>query len=244
MRLDGKVALITGAARGQGAAEARLFAAHGARVVLADLDGPEGVALAAEIGGMFLPLDVTSESDWQAAIAAIEAAHGRLDVLVNNAGILRRARIEDTDLALFNATVAVNQTGVFLGMKAAVWLMKPTGGSIVNVSSTAGLRGAPEHLAYCASKFAVRGMTKVAAIEFAPYGIRVNSVHPGLIETPMLDPFLDGAAMSAFTERQLVNRAGTPDEVAQMVLFLASDASSYSTGVEFICDGGLTTGSR
>ncbi|MDE1992100.1 MAG: SDR family oxidoreductase [Rhizobiaceae bacterium] len=243
-RLDGKVALISGGARGMGAEEARLFAAEGAKVVLGDVLHEEGSKLAQEIGGLYVPLDVSREADWNEAVATIEREFDGLHVLVNNAAILKRARIEDTSLDLFEQVIAVNQTGVFLGMKAAVRLMKNSGGSIVNISSTAGIRGPANNIAYVASKFAVRGMTKVAANEFAAYGIRVNSVHPGLIETPMLDDFYDQAAIDAFAARQLINRLGTGREVAEMVLFLASDASSYSTGAEFICDGGVTTGNR
>jgi 3alpha(or 20beta)-hydroxysteroid dehydrogenase len=243
-RLDGKVALISGAARGMGAEEARLFATEGARVVLGDVLHEEGRRLADEIGGLYVPLDVADEAAWTTAVAAAEARHGALHILVNNAAILRRAPIEECSLEEFERVVAVNQTGTFLGMKAAVRLMKATGGSIVNISSTAGIRGPANNIAYVASKFAVRGMTKVAANEFAKYGIRVNSVHPGLIETPMIDDFFDLAGTEAFAARQLINRLGTAREVAEMVLFLASDASSYSTGAEFICDGGVTTGNR
>ncbi|MDL2399133.1 SDR family oxidoreductase [Rhizobium mayense] len=243
-RLDGKVALISGAARGMGAEEARLFAAEGAKVVLADVIHDQGRKLAKEIGGLYVPLNVASEADWNDAIAAIERNFGALQILVNNAAILRRAPIEACSLDMYEEVIAVNQTGVFLGMKTAVRLMKNTGGSIVNISSTAGIRGPANNVAYVASKFAVRGMTKVAANEFARYGIRVNSVHPGLIETPMIDPFLDQEGIDAFAARQLINRLGTAREVAEMVLFLASDASAYSTGAEFICDGGVTTGNR
>ncbi|MDL2404999.1 SDR family oxidoreductase [Rhizobium calliandrae] len=240
-RLDGKVALISGAARGMGAEEARLFAAEGAKVVLADVIHDQGRKLAQEIGGFYVPLNVASEADWSDAIGAIERNFGTLQILVNNAAILRRAPIEECSLDMFEEVIAVNQAGAFLGVKAAVRLMKNTGGSIVNISSTAGIRGPANNVAYVASKFAVRGMTKVAANEFARYGIRVNSVHPGLIESPMIDPFLDQTAIDAFAARQLINRLGTAREVAEMVLFLAS---AYSTGVEFICDGGVTTGNR
>lgn len=240
-KLAGKVALITGAARGMGAAEARLFAAEGARVIIADRE--DATTLATEIGGRYQPLDVTSEQAWLAAIENCAGIEGRLDALINNAGVLRQATIGETNREMFDHVVAVNQTGPFLGMKTAFPLMARTGGSIVNVSSTAGLRGAANHMAYVGSKFALRGMTKVAAIEFARHGIRVNSVHPGLIETPMIDPYFEGRT-ETFTARQLIDRAGRPEEVAEMVLFLASDASSFSTGAEFLCDGGVMTGTR
>jgi 3alpha(or 20beta)-hydroxysteroid dehydrogenase len=245
-RLDGKVALISGAARGQGAEEARLFVREGARVVIGDVLEQEGKALAAELGeaARFVTLDVTDEASWNAAVDATDAAFGRLDVLVNNAGILRRNRIEDCSVEEFDRVFAVNQRGVFLGMKAAVRLMKKTGGSIVNISSTAGFKAGSGHVAYVGTKFGVRGMTKVAAIEFGPYDIRVNSVHPGLVATDMIRDRYDDAGMVNFTRNQLVNRPGTAADVANLVLFLASDESAYSTGAEFICDGGYITGDR
>lgn len=245
-RLDGKVALISGAARGQGAHEARVFLAEGASVVIGDVLVEEGRALAAELGpsALFVELDVTDEGSWTSAVAATENRFGRLDVLVNNAGILRRATIEESTVEEFDRVMAVNQRGVFLGMKAAVRLMKRTGGSIVNISSTAGFKAAAGHVAYVGSKFAVRGMTKVAAIEFARYGIRVNSVHPGLIATDMIRDRFDDAGMATFTANQLVDRPGTVEDVANLVLFLASDESAFSTGAEFMCDGGYTVGTR
>ncbi|MCP8939964.1 SDR family oxidoreductase [Alsobacter sp. SYSU M60028] len=245
-RLNGKVALISGAARGQGAHEARLFVAEGASVVIGDVLADEGRALADELGAsaLFVELDVTSEASWTNAVRAAESRFGRLDILVNNAGILRRATIEESSVEEFDRVIAVNQRGVFLGMKAAVRLMKRTGGSIVNISSTAGMKAAAGHVAYVGSKFAVRGMTKVAAIEFAKYGIRVNSVHPGLIGTDMIRDRFDDAGMAAFTANQLVNRPGTVEDVANLVLFLASDDSAFSTGAEFMCDGGYTVGTR
>jgi 3alpha(or 20beta)-hydroxysteroid dehydrogenase len=245
-RLAGKVALISGGARGQGAEEARLFVREGAKVVIGDVLAAEGRALAADLGeaAIFVDLDVADEHSWNAAVRAVEKHFGRLDILVNNAGILRRNLIEDCSAEEFGRVVAVNQLGVFLGMKAAVRLMKATGGSIVNISSTAGFKAAAGHVAYVGSKYAVRGMTKVAAIEFGKYDIRVNSVHPGLVATDMIRDRYDDAGMVAFTKDQLVNRPGRAADVANMVLFLASDESAYSTGAEFICDGGYMTGAR
>jgi len=247
LRLDGRVALVTGARGGLGAAIVRALAEAGAQVVAADLaqapapDQLTGAALA-------LALDVTDEDGWTAAIDAVDARFGRLDILVNNAGILRRAPIETCSRDEFDRVVAVNQTGTFLGMKAAVRLMRRTGpadgGSIVNVSSTAGLRGARGHVAYVASKFAVRGMTKVAAIEFAALGIRVNSLHPGLVRSAMSDVYFTDRPEQAILAGQLIDRVADPAEVAAMVVFLASDAAGYATGAEFVCDGGITLGPR
>ena len=242
-RLAGRVALISGAARGQGAAEARLFAAEGAAVVLGDLLDDEGAAVAAEIGeaAAYLPLDVTREDAWREAVALARSRFGRLDVLVNNAGILRAGPIETLALADFEAVVRVNQVGCFLGMQAAIPAMRAGGGgSIVNISSIAGIRGRAGVVAYAASKWAISGMTKCAAIELGPLGIRVNSVHPGAIDTPMIS----GPGFAAARERHLaalpLPRIGTPDDVASLVLFLASDESSYCTGAEFVVDGGAT----
>lgn len=237
--LTGRVALVTGAAGGIGAAIADRLSAAGARVVAADLSGERPVPPSTR----FQPLDVTDESDWQAAIDSCALIEGRLDVLVNCAGILRAASIPDTSRAMFDQVVAVNQTGVFLGMKAAYPLMARQGGSIVNLSSTAGIRAAANHVAYVASKFAVRGMTKVAAIEFGSKGIRVNSVHPGLIDTPMVTPFFPEGT-GVFAQRQLLEHLGQPTDVAELVLFLSSDASRFCTGSEFLCDGGYVTGGR
>jgi 3alpha(or 20beta)-hydroxysteroid dehydrogenase len=245
-RLAEKVALISGGARGQGAEEARLFVREGAKVAIGDVLAAEGRALAAELGdaAIFVDLDVTDQNSWNAAVAEVEKRFGRLDILVNNAGILRRGLIEDSTAEEFTHVFAVNQLGVFLGMKAAVRLMKASGGSIVNISSTAGIKAAAAHVAYVGSKYAVRGMTKVAAIEFGKYDIRVNSVHPGMVATDMIRDRYDDAGMAAFTKNQLVDRPGTAADVANMVLFLASDESAYCTGSEFICDGGYMTGSR
>jgi 3alpha(or 20beta)-hydroxysteroid dehydrogenase len=239
-RLNGKVILISGGARGQGAAEARLFVAEGARVVIGDVLERDGQALAEELGGaVFVRQDVTQEADWKAAVDAA-AKIGGLHGLVNNAGIYQPARLMDTDTALFERHMRVNQLGCFLGMQAVVPLMERSGGgSIVNISSVAGLRGSPGSLAYCATKWALRGMTKAAAIDLAPKKIRVNSVHPGPIDTEMLKvrtPEQNDARV------QLVpmKRMGTADEVANLVLFLLSDESGYITGAEVAIDGGAT----
>jgi len=239
--LNGKVALVTGAAGGIGGESARLLAAEGARVVVADLNTQAGSVLAAEIGGQFVALDVSDEAAWLQVIANIERDHGRLDVLVNCAGIFEMATIANTSEALFRRIVEINQLGVFFGMKSAAGLLaRDGGGAIVNLSSAAGLIGTPGTMAYAASKWAVRGMTKVAAAEFAPLGIRVNSVHPGPIDTQMTRKLKSDFAV--FGQRPVVPmaRAGQPEEVARLVLFLASEQSSYCTGSEFVCDGGLT----
>ena len=238
-RLDGKVALITGGSRGQGAAEARLFAAEGANVVIGDVRTDKGEAVAAEIGerAVFTRLDVSSEEEWAAAIALTTERFGGLDVLVNNAGIGFTARLENHTLADWEKVVAVNQTGVFLGIRAAIAPMTERGGgSIVNISSGAGLRATKYMIAYAATKYAVTGMTASAAIELARNGIRVNSIHPGVIDTPML-----GRASKAdqVVKSTPLRRMGTPEEIANVALFLASDASSYMTGAHVPVDGGV-----
>jgi 3alpha(or 20beta)-hydroxysteroid dehydrogenase len=244
--LEGKVALISGGARGMGAEEARLFASEGARVVIGDVLDAEGEATSEAIGeaALYVHLDVTSESDWKSAVAQAEAHFGKLDVLVNNAGILRFGMLEETELSEYELVIRINQTGVFLGMKSAAPAMRRAGaGSIVNISSAAGMKGVGGAVAYTASKYAVRGMTKTAAIELGAAGIRVNSVHPGGIETPMTTPV---GATSDSEKRQYtypIPRIGRPEEVAQLVLWLASDKSSYSTGSEFMVDGGDSAGS-
>jgi 3alpha(or 20beta)-hydroxysteroid dehydrogenase len=247
-RLNGKVALVTGGARGQGEAEARLFCAEGARVVIADVLDEPGRKLAAEIGeaARYVRLDVTREEDWARAVAETRSAFGRLDVLVNNAGIVRTGFLEHHSLADYLAVVNVNQVGVFLGMRAVVGAMREAGGgSIVNISSNAGLEGVEGVIGYAASKWAVRGMTKTAALELGQYGIRVNSVHPGGVDTPMLGGAELGhmLATNPFAD-QPIPRIGRPEEIARLVLFLASDESSYSTGSEFTADGGRMAGHR
>lgn len=241
-RLDGKVAIISGAARGQGAAEARLFVAEGAKVVLGDVLDEEGEAVASDIGddAVFVHLDVTEESHWQALVAAAEERFGPVNVLVNNAGILAFEAIDRIELADWDRVMRVNVNGVFLGIKTVTPSMgRAGGGSIVNVSSTAGLQGLPYMAAYVASKWAVRGLTKTAAIDLGQRGIRVNSVHPGGIDTPMIA----GSDPSAWSyRRQPVPRMGQPEEVARAVVFLASDEASYTTGAELAIDGGSTCG--
>ncbi len=241
-QLQGKVALVTGGARGQGAAEARLFHTEGATVVVADVADDDGERVAAEVEGTYLHLDVTSEAAWDATVDAVVAAHGRIDVVVNNAGIYANRRIVELDLATWERVIAVNQTGVFLGMRAVARSMIATGtaGSIVNISSLAGLLGPVGGTAYAASKWAVRGMTKIAAKELGRHGIRVNSVHPGLIDTDMLDQTPQGGAnRDRATAAVPLRRLGTAEDCARLVLFLASDASAYCTGQEFTVDGGL-----
>ena len=245
-RLDGKVALITGGSRGQGAAEAALFVAEGGRVVLADVRDEQGEALAAELGeaAVYQHLDVRSEADWEAAVATAVERFGRLDILINNAGIVHAQPLEEMSRETYMDVIEVNQVGVFLGMRAVTPAMRDSGGgSIVNISSNAGLEGVSGVIGYVASKWAVRGMTKTAALELGQYGIRVNSVHPGGVDTPMLeqDDF-EVVDQNAVFAAQPIPRIGQPEEIAKMVLFLASDDSSYSTGAEFLADGGMMAG--
>ena len=250
-RLDGKVALVSGAARGMGQAEAQLFAAEGAKVAVCDIIDDEGKAVASEIGSsaIFQHLDVTREEDWAAATAATTAAFGKLDVLVNNAGIGEIVPFAEMPLEDYRRVTEVNQTGVFLGMKAAIEPMTAAGGgSIITISSIDGLVGATSVLHYIASKWAVRGMTKAAAMELGDRGIRVNSVHPGFIHTmignPKGTPRPEGrTVLDDFTARWTpLGRTGEPEDIAKLVLFLASDDSAYSTGSEFTADGGMITG--
>src|SRR6266699_4655371 len=247
-RLDGKVALISGGAKGQGAVEGRMFAREGAAVVLGDVLDDEGKKVEAELrasGGKatYVHLNVTREADWRAAGATVGQTYGKLDVLVNNAGILLRAKIEDTSEADWDRIMAVNVKGVFLGTKCAIPAMRQAaGGSIVNISSTAGLVGSPgETAAYSATKGAVRLFTKATAIQHANDHIRCNSVHPGPIATDMIKDMLDNKASWEQRLRRLpMGRVGTPEEVAYGVLYLASDEASYVTGSELVIDGGTT----
>ncbi|MCK7626251.1 SDR family oxidoreductase [Streptomyces sp. RS10V-4] len=264
-KLDGRVIVITGAARGQGEQEARLFAAEGARVVLGDVLAEEGEALAAELGeerARFVRLDVAVEEDWTALVAAATAAFGKIDGLVNNAGILRFNALVDTPPAEFRQVLDVNQTGCFLGIRAvAPEIAAAGGGTIVNTASCAGLTGMPYVGAYAATKHAVVGLTRVAALELAGRGIRVNAVCPGAVDTPMTRPAgpapaenpADPAQQAQQAQearaveelyRKLVplGRMGRPEEVARLALFLTSEDSSYITGQPFVIDGGWLAG--
>lgn len=250
-KLDGRVVLITGSARGQGEAQARLFVAEGAQVVVSDILDDQGAAVAKELGdaARYIHLDVASEADWTAAVAEIVSAYGKLDGLINNAGILRFGPIVDTSLAEYMEIVNVNQVGVFLGIRAVTPAMTAAGGgTIVNTSSSNGLQGLAGMIGYTATKFAVRGMTKAAALELGRVGVRVNVIHPGGIDTPMTRPEnVDGLVKDTTSLGDVygnlpVPRVGRPEEVAKLALFLTSDDSSYCTGSEFIIDGGLTAG--
>jgi 3alpha(or 20beta)-hydroxysteroid dehydrogenase len=243
--LDGKVALVTGGARGMGEAHVRLFLQEGARVVFGDVLDEEGKALAAETGATYVRHDVTSPPEWEHAVATTVSLYGALDVLVNNAGILKFRRISDMSLDDFDRVIGVNLRGTWLGIKSVIEPMKAAGrGSIVNISSIEGFIGAEGLSAYSASKFGVRGVTKSAARELARFRIRVNSVHPGAINTPMvLDPELAAEVdAETFVKSMVIKRFAKPVEVSHVVAFLASDRSSYCTGSEFTVDGGLLTG--
>jgi 3alpha(or 20beta)-hydroxysteroid dehydrogenase len=235
-RVDGKVALISGGARGMGAADAWALVAEGAKVVIGDILDDEGKALADEIGdtARCVHVDVTQADQWEAAVATAVNDFGKLNVLVNNAGTMAMGQIGQFDMVDWQKVIDVNLTGTFLGMQASVEAMKADGGgSIINISSIEGMRGAVMLHPYVASKWAVRGLTKSAALELGPHNIRVNSVHPGLIRTPMTEHIPDNML------RIPLGRPGQPDEVATFVVFLASDESRYSTGAEYVMDGGL-----
>lgn len=240
-RLAGKVALITGGARGQGAEEGRLFAAEGATVVLTDVLDEVGGQTAAEIGAEFLMHDVGDEAQWETVVADVIAHHGRLDVLVNNAGIFQPKMMLKTSVEDWDRTIRINQVGVFLGLKVGGRAMMDAGngGSIINISSVAGMEGVFGSMAYGASKWAVRGMTKVAAKEFGRSGIRVNSIHPGIIETDMISTMMSDDTRRERAARALpVGRLGTPRDIANLALFLASEESGFCSGQEFVIDGG------
>lgn len=247
-RLEGKVALISGGARGQGAVEARMFAAEGASVVIGDILDEQGRQTEAELQELgynvtYVHLDVTSEADWEAAVQAAVSAYGKLDILLNNAGILIRKNIEETSEDEWDRIFAVNAKGVFLGTKAAIPALRENGGgSIINISSTAGLVGSPNGSAsYTATKGAVRLFTKSTAIQHAAEGIRCNSIHPGPIETDMIaDTLNDPDSMALRMQRLPLGRVGKPSEIAYGAIYLASDESSFVTGAELVIDGGTT----
>ncbi|MER6162112.1 glucose 1-dehydrogenase [Streptomyces sp. NPDC001868] len=245
-KLDGRVVLVTGAARGQGEQEARLFRAEGAEVVVADVLDDQGEALAKEIGALYVHLDVGSEEDWTAAVAAAKGAYGRVDGLVNNAGVLRFNSLVDTPLDEFMQVVRVNQVGVFLGVKTlAPEIEAAGGGTIVNTASYTGLTGMAYVGAYAATKHAIVGLTRVAALELARKGIRVNAVCPGSIDTAMTDPGDETSAEAVaklYRKRVPLGRIGRPDEVARLALFLSCEDSSYITGQPFVIDGGWLAG--
>ncbi|WP_241471918.1 glucose 1-dehydrogenase [Mycolicibacterium neoaurum] len=237
-RVDDKVVLISGGAQGMGAAHARMLVAEGANVVIGDILDDKGEALAAEIGdaARYIHLDVTQADQWEAAVNLAVETYGKVTTLVNNAGIVALGKIGQFDMVKWQKVIDVNLTGTFLGMQAVVEQMKAAGGgSIINVSSIEGLRGAPMVHPYVASKWAVRGLAKSAAIELGKFNIRINSVHPGFIRTPMTKHFPDDMVTSP------LGRPGTSEEVATFIVFLTSDESSFSTGAEFVVDGGLVT---
>ncbi len=244
MRLEGKVALISGGARGQGAVEAKMFALEGAKVVFGDIRDQEGQKVEAEIrelGGeaTYTHLDVTREADWRSAVDTAVDRYGKLDILVNNAGIAIWKGVEDTSEEDWDRVMAVNAKGVFLGTKHVIPAMRQAGGgSIVNISSTAGLRGSPGLAAYTATKGAVRLFTKATAIQYAGENIRCNSVHPGGVDTPMVQEAPDDPARREATQRTPMGRRAAPEEIAYGVLYLASDESSFVTGSELVIDGG------
>ena len=235
-RVDDKVAIITGGAQGMGAADARMLVTEGAKVVIGDILDEPGQALAEELGdaACYVHLDVSDEEQWKAAVDTAVQEFGKVNVLVNNAGIVAVAPLKSLDVGKWNRVLAVNLTGAMLGIKAVLGPMKEAGGgSIINVSSIEGLRGASWVHSYVASKWGLRGLTKSAALELASDNIRVNSLHPGFIRTPMTKHFPDDMVGTP------LGRPGQPEEVATFVVFLASDESSFSTGAEFVVDGGL-----
>lgn len=240
-RLNGKVAIITGGARGMGASHVRKFISEGAKVVFTDLNEEGGQALAAELGKnvKFVKQDVTKAADWETVVAETEKTFGFANVLVNNAGISMSKSLFEMTEADYRKIVDINQVSIFLGMKAVLPLMQKAGhGSIVNISSINGLVGGA--VGYTDTKFAVRGITKAAALQLASLGIRVNSVHPGVIETPMVTEGDAFETIKEFSKHIPIRRAAQSEEVSNLVLYLASDESSYSTGSEFVVDGGLT----
>lgn len=240
-RLENKVAIITGAAQGMGETHARRFISEGAKVVLTDLNEERGAVLAKELGehALFVRQDVTNAKDWEVVVEKTEETFGPISVLVNNAGISVAKSILETTEEEYRRIVDINQVSVFLGIKTVIPSMqKAGGGSIVNISSINGIVGGA--VGYTDTKFAVRGLTKAAAMECSHYGIRVNSVHPGVIATPMIEQGDAKAQIEEFAKTIPLKRVARPEEVTNLVLYLASDESSYSTGSEFIVDGGIT----
>ncbi|MBV6725501.1 SDR family NAD(P)-dependent oxidoreductase [Nocardioides daeguensis] len=243
-RLENKVAIVTGAAMGQGAEIARAYVAEGARVVIADVAKEQGQALADELGANahFVHHDVSDVASWASLVEDANSRFGPVDVLANNAGILRFGDIERMPAEEVELLWRVNQLGVFLGMQAVSRTMRKNGGgSIINASSVEGLAGMPSCTAYAATKWAIRGMTKCAAMELGPRGIRVNSVHPGMIDTPMTRVHGGDAAMEYGASKVPLRRVGTPEDIAPVYVFLASDESSYINGAEIAVDGGVTS---
>jgi len=251
-RLEGKVALITGGASGIGAAHARIFAAEGAKVLIGDIQEAMGKQVAESIGltnsggqAAFTTLDVTSEQSWKDAVAKAISLYGKLTTLVNNAGIAIMGNVANETRDIWDKTIAVNQTGVWNGMRIAIpEILKAGGGAVVNISSVYGIIGSPDMLAYHASKGAVRVMSKAAALEYANRGVRVNSVHPGIIQTPILDKTFPGGAgtevMQAIKDRTPMGRLGQPEDIAKGSLYLCSDDATFVTGIELVIDGGWT----
>lgn len=240
-RLDNKVAVITGGARGMGETHVRLFVNEGAKVVFTDINEDAGLELEKELGAnvKFIKHDVTNKDGWDMVIQTAEEQFGPIQILVNNAGISMNKSIMDITEEEYRKIVDINQVSVFLGIKAVIPSMEKSGsGSIVNISSINGLVGGA--IGYTDTKFAVRGMTKAAALQLSPLGIRVNSVHPGVIETPMVTEGDAFEVIQQFAKQIPIRRIAKPEEVSNLVLYLASDESSYSTGAEFVVDGGLT----
>ena len=244
-RFDNRTVIVTGGARGMGASHARGFVAEGANVVIADVLEQEGRTLADELGdhAIFSRLDVTSDADWSATVAAAENAFGPISVLVNNAAIVRFGPIAETEPAAWRQVIDINLTGTYLGIRAIVPSMrKAGGGAIVNISSAGGMMAYPNIAAYVASKWGVRGLTKAAALELGRDNIRVNSIHPGPVRTPMTAGPDAAAAVAAEARGLAIPRVAEPDEITRLVLFVASDEASFSTGSEFIVDGGVLLG--
>ena len=242
-RLDGKVAIVTGGAQGQGAAIARAFVSEGAKVAIADIADEPGKQLADELGGeaIFVHHDVSDEESWKALVAETTSTFGPVTALVNNAGVLQFAELTTMETADFERLFRINVLGCFLGMKTVAPVMAEAGGgSIMNCSSVEGLAGMPTLVAYTGTKFAIRGMTKAAAMELGPKNIRVNSVHPGMVDTGMTRGYAGDAGMEWAAKRVALKRVGQPEDIAPMYVFLASDESSFSTGAEFVADGGAT----